>query len=658
MKEKQFLKALSKLSLKKRLVFSFVGVVLFSAALNALIFTVVLVGTMKKSTREKLTETLKVAFQRLDDITRGLEIYTDLISSDMTFGQILSFDSSLAITQKIGEFQRLSNADVVAFIPKPEQYLQIKNKIFINSGKEALVPSLKKSDLIRNLLHKAEKNTQKGWSLFVDNLFIFAMKPVLHFGTNMGVIFLARQAGHEFAQDIASATGTGIVLFNESKVFGTSLKLNDKALKIPEMEVYGTAAKVEKLVEDYNVEGQSYFSLFAPITNIENEYIAKLALLVSTGSIREAQHRTLRRALVVAALTTILSALIGYILARAISNPIQNITRGIQNITERGDLSIRIPGRFGAEIGILASSFNRLLGRLQETSEKLAASEQRMKKELTMASTVQEMLFPPKVIRYGDLELASFIDSSTETGGDWFGYAQDRLEKNVSVMIGDVTGHGMSAALITAITNGFFKGVQEAEDAFRLSLADSKNNSQLKKEIQKTRTEVATLNGDGFLSTAEMLAILNRILLESTQGNLLMTFFASVLDLKQMKLRYANAGHNRPFLCKIEGGKVVKSTVLMSPPSQRLGERAKVQYEESQQELSQGDMILWYTDGLLECENPHGEAFGKRRMLQLIRKYGHLPAEEVCRHITSIAYEFFEDVPRKDDITLVVGKIL
>src|SRR5207247_197785 len=127
----------------------------------------------------------------------------------------------------------------------------------------------------------------------------------------------------------------------------------------------------------------------------------------------------------------------------------------------------------GGEIGVLTGSFNKLLGQLQEAHDKLSASERRMKEELKDAQTVQEMLFPERSVQYGRLKLASFIDASTETGGDWFGYGKSEGGSNVTVLIGDVTGHGMPAALITAIANGFFTGIQEIEPSLEKVLSAS-----------------------------------------------------------------------------------------------------------------------------------------------------------------------------------------
>ena len=651
--------SLRDVSLKTRLTVAFAAVVILATVLGAVVFSVVLVSTMKKSAKEKIEETAKVAYTQVEQKTRGLEIYADLIGSDITFGQALSFDSSGGIEQKIEEFVQLSHANVVAFVPRPEQYVQIRDRVFVNSGNEALAPHLKTLEPIQKSIAQTESETRKGWLSFGGTIYLLAMKPVFHFGTNMGVIVLALRTNDDLAKAIASATGADITIFDRARVYGSSLQTKEGSLKAwPDQERYAQEKFDRKIVEDIGIDGVSYFAFFSPVRDLGGKAIANMAIHVSNAVIREARNRTLTQVLIVTLLATLLSAGIGYLLARAISTPLQQITNGILAIIDRGDLGIRVPGQFGAEMGILTRSFNRLLAQLQDAHEKLAASEQRMKQELTMASTVQEMLFPEREIHLESIELASYIESSSETGGDWFGYSQDRVGKNVSVMIGDVTGHGMPAALITAIANGFFKGVHEAEDMVRQVLREINQQTILHEREEMFSSLLDQFRKKRPLSTADLLTILNQMILSSTKGSLLMTFFASVFDPDQFELRYANAGHNRPLLCHPGSNGQVNIGILPSPASHRLGETTDLIFEETLMKVQQGDVVIWYTDGILECESPAGEMYGKRRLINVLRKETQSSAQQIRDAVIEDAYRFFANHPRKDDITLVVGKIV
>jgi len=650
------MKTFRDLSLKKRLAAAFAAVVVFSALIITLVFTVVLVGSMKKAAREKIEETSRVALSRIEDVTRGLEIYANLISSNEAFGQILSYDSAGGIQDKIEEFKKMSQADLVAFVPYAERYLAIKDTVFVNAGQEALAPSLKLSAPVSALLNPFPGDGARGWISLGASIFVFAMQPVSHFGANMGVVLLGRFCGDRFAKDLSAAAGTEIIIFNASEILGTSVLSSKSRLEaIPDQAFFFKKDKF--LDENLTLSGTSYLSYFLPIHDIEKKKIASLSLNVSNAPILEARNQTVTRVLFVAAVATLLSGLIGYFLARAISNPLIKITQGMFSIMEKGDLGIRIGGLFGAEIGVLTRSFNRLLDQLQDAHEKLASSERRMKQELTMASTVQEMLFPERSIKYGNLELASFIDTSSETGGDWFGYGATHDERTVTVLIGDVTGHGMPAALITAITNGFFAGVQESTENHQSLVSQVDAFKRDHPEVTDLLKGLETLRQQSSFSTAQMLSLLNQIILRSTKRSLLMTFFVSVIDLKKGEMRYANAGHNRPWHCRSLADGRRHISVLRSDPSPRLGEDANVEFVENTIAIRPGDLFLWYTDGILECENPAGEMYGKRRLMTLLQQTKG-SAEEIKKTVIDDAYAFFGDRPRKDDITLVVGRVL
>jgi serine phosphatase RsbU (regulator of sigma subunit) len=654
------MKFFRELSLRPKLIVAFAGVVLLSGILSSIVYSLVLVATMKKSAKEKIEETAKVATHQVDQKARGLEIYADLIAADITFGQVLSFDSSMAISQKMEEFKKLSQAEVVAFVPQAERYVQIKDSIFVNQGEENLVPILKEFEWAKRMNQESDGTGRKGWARLGEDIYLLAIKPVLHFGANMGSIILAQRTSDTLAKEIASAAGADVMLISPTRIMGSSLAVGERGGEIfsaVSKQAFGFSGN--KVVDALSMAKSTYFSLFAPIYDFDGKPISTLGIFVSHAVIKEAQNKTLRQVLLMAAVAAVLSAVIGFLLAQAIATPLHTMTGAILSIIEKGDLGIRIKGEYGAETGILTRSFNRLLQQLQEAHEKLAASERRMKQELTMASTVQEMLFPERLVRFDTLELASFIESSTETGGDWFGYAQDRSGQRVSVMIGDVTGHGMPAALITAITNGFFKGVHEVEDKVWQALAELHASGGTSEGASAVETVLANLRGKRRLTTADLLHVLNSLLLDSTHGSLLMTFFASVYDRESRELRYANAGHNRPFVCRVNGSAngLIGVTVLPSPPSNRLGESKDLTFVENIEKVNPGDFVLWYTDGLLECENSSGEMYGKRRLMNVLKKMAAASAEQVRDAVIQDARKFFGDQPRKDDITLVVAKI-
>ena len=610
------MKAFREMTLEKRLVYAFLLVVLVCSFLSAAVFTVFLVDNIRKSTKEKISETLKIVQSKVDETARNLETYADLISSDINFGQLLSFDSASGIQNKIDELSQQSHADAVLFIPKPMHYVQIKDAVFSSLGDDALKAAVKQWVLENGFL---ESGQRKGWIRLAEVPHIFSAKAVSYFGTVMGTIILLKRPTQEFVESVSQAAGAQVALLGGGgELIHASIKGATNSLDVPK----GTGSKEPEMIENLKVENGVYTALLSPILDYQGSGIGRIALLTSNASIREAQRRTLYSAAIAAVLTLILSTFLGYLLAGAVAKPIRSITASIREISEKSDLSIRVPQNAGAEIGILSGAFNRLLEKLQDTTEKLAQSERRMKHELTTASTVQEMLFPQKKIDFPRIALASHISTSSETGGDWFGYAHSQNQDKVSVLIGDVTGHGMPAALVTAITNGFFKGASDRD----------------------------------IVHPDRLLARLNDILIESTHKSLLMTFFASVFDPASRTLTYANAGHLRPLLCRKKDG-TYEVKVLPSDPGQRLGEELGTSYTQNEFQLEPDDLVIWYTDGILDCTNPNEESFGKRRFLKCIKDTANQPVEGVVTHIVSSFDEFSKGHPPVDDITVVAARI-
>lgn len=621
------------LSLKHRLIYAFIAIAMVASSLSALVFLYFLVENLKKSTKDQISETLKTVFSRTDEVTRNLETYADLISSDIHFGQLLSFDSSSGIQNKINDLQSQSHADYTIFVPKPIQYIQIKNEIFSSSAEKNSLKQAVKGWVEGNRLLEQETSALKGWIEFENTPMLFVAKPVLYFGTNMGVIVLLKEITQEFSKKLYESVGAHILfLSSQDQVISSSLAYTVDHSN-PFFRSLSNHNNSVELVENVTLGRETFLSLVSPLSDYSKKTIGKAVLLISNASVQEAKRKTILSAVIVALVTIFLSVGIGFMLANAISRPILSMTRSMQKIAESEDLSIRVQSDSGAEMGILSTSFNKLLEQLQSATDKLAASERRMKQELTMASTVQEMLFPEPLVQYGRLTLASHIQTSSETGGDWFGFSEEKQSKVVSILIGDVTGHGMPAALITAITNGFFKGVFEGQ----LGREDS-------------------LHFKNLLNTDALLKKLNQILIEATDKQLLMTFFAAVFDQSTLELHYSNAGHLRPFLCKKTDAGFQLST-LPSQPGKRLGEDAEVQFPRESIRLERGDLMVFYTDGILDCANPHDEPYGKRRFMNSIKKHSTKDPQAMLEHIIGDFEAFLEGAPKIDDITLVLAQV-
>lgn len=317
----------------------------------------------------------------------------------------------------------------------------------------------------------------------------------------------------------------------------------------------------------------------------------------------------------------VLFILIGTLLAifqgLSISRPIKQLAKRADQIA-RGDLAARVEVKSSDEIGVLGENFNYMADQivilLQQTAEKA-----RIEQELEVARTIQETLVPPPdLVDKGTLRFSGYFQPASQTGGDWWTW-HDLTGGKVLLVIGDVTGHGVPSAMITAAA--------------------------------KAACDVARAVHNDDVSVSRLLEIMNYAIFESAKRKFVMTCFVSIIDTRRRTITYANAGHNFPYL--LRGNEF--ATMMIR--GNRLGDVRESQYEAKTIELTPGDVLIWYTDGIVECENRSGEEWGEKRFRAAAKRAGGLDSSQMRDSIVAEALDFYGDVPRKDDITMVVGRI-
>jgi serine phosphatase RsbU (regulator of sigma subunit) len=322
-----------------------------------------------------------------------------------------------------------------------------------------------------------------------------------------------------------------------------------------------------------------------------------------------------------------LFALIGTVLAilqgLSISRPIKALAWRADQIA-RGDLGARVEITSSDEIGLLGENFNFMADQisilLEQTAEKA-----RIEQELEVARTIQETLVPTSdPIDHGVLTFAGFYQPAAQTGGDWWTWS-DLVGGKLLLVVGDVTGHGVPSAMITA-------AAKAACDVARYVYQDD-----------------VTVTG--------LLEIMNHAIFESAQRRFVMTCFASIIDPARRTITYANAGHNFPYLFRAGANDGRGEFGSLMIRGNRLGDDRTSRYEAKTTELAPGDVLVWYTDGIVECEGPTGEEYGEKRFRASVRRAAALGVGEMRDAIVGDAAAYFADTPRKDDITMVVGRI-
>ncbi|MBI3038994.1 SpoIIE family protein phosphatase, partial [bacterium] len=348
------------------------------------------------------------------------------------------------------------------------------------------------------------------------------------------------------------------------------------------------------------IGGESNLVLASPLSRL-NEYI-----LFATYP-RRLIDRVITEIFVKIALLSTISGLfaifIGFSLAKQFLWPIQELATGISAI-ERRDFEHQIPPLDNDEFGNLGQTFNRVIIGLEE---------------MHVGKAVQESLFPAEGIQLGEYEVFGKSQSMTDLGGDYFDYFSAG-ENQIVILVGDVSGHGVPAALLMAMAKS---GIA------MLSLADA--------------TKVAP--------TIEKL---NRMIYETVKKKRLMTFFYSVLDTKENVLTTGNAGHNYPYHFQKRNNTVTP----IENQSYPLGARKNSKYCEIQALLEPGDAMILYTDGIIESKNPNGTMVGYQNFSNIVQSAMQvsLGAQGIYQNIMDQFKAYTLGRPPDDDITLIVVK--
>ena len=392
----------------------------------------------------------------------------------------------------------------------------------------------------------------------------------------------------------------------------------------------GDAVAVEKLTvrSGVTVAGVKSITFAAPVRHGDTR-LGTLFLAYSLAPLEAelAKAEQLKRKESRASLRTMLfigliAVLVGLVLTIfqgiRIIRPLQALAHQANQIAG-GDLQARVKIRSQDEIGLLGDRFNYMAEQVSRLMNE-AMIKASMEKEMEVASAVQSTLVPDEaLVKRGNCSLAGYFKPASQCGGDWWNY-YDLADGTLLILIGDVTGHGFAPAMITAAAKG---------------------SATTFIEIHEGKVELKNL-----------LRLMNAAIHDTARGQFAMTCFASIYDPKTGTLSFSNAGHHFPYLHSAASGELTTLTVR----GNRLGDLKGSDYEVQQVQVQPGDMVVWYTDGIVEGEDARGEAMGERRFRQSIMANAGLAPQEARDRIIDTAREFFGEVPQADDITMVVGK--
>lgn len=271
------------------------------------------------------------------------------------------------------------------------------------------------------------------------------------------------------------------------------------------------------------------------------------------------------------------------------------------------------------ELGILAHSIDQMESQTLQYVEnitKMTAEKEKSATQLKIATEIQLGALP-KPIKFDQIDLFATMKPAQEVGGDFYDFFNID-EKHVAIVIADVSGKGVPAALFMMISK----------------ILLSKN---LK----------------AGMSPAEALSKTNTELCEENPAEMFVTCFCGVLDLETKLLTFANAGHEKPAICK----KHEKFVFAQTKAGFVLGGMPGIKYKDEQLQLESEDIFFCYTDGIPEAMNPESQPFGDERLIEVLNCSKDKPLEELCNDMNNAIVKFNDTAPQFDDITMLCFKI-
>jgi phosphoserine phosphatase RsbU/P len=301
-----------------------------------------------------------------------------------------------------------------------------------------------------------------------------------------------------------------------------------------------------------------------------------------------------------------------FLVSSNLTRPLEEITHVLQNVT-KGLFETKVRVTSNDEIGYTGDVINAMTEGLIERD--------RIKQSLALAKEIQQNFIPKETLKIEGFDVAGKSLYCDETGGDYYDFIEGvgGDSKKFGVAVGDVSGHGISSALLMATVRSSLR--QRALHHGRTAQIICDVNRQLAKDVEHSGEFI--------------------------------TMFLLVIDTAKKGLEWVRAGHD-PGLMYDPGTDAFKE---MSGSGMALGVDENWIYRENRtSDLSKGQVILLGTDGVWEAANPKGKMFGKEPIYDAIRKNHNGSANDILEAILFTLAKFQEGAKKEDDVTLVVIK--
>ena len=333
----------------------------------------------------------------------------------------------------------------------------------------------------------------------------------------------------------------------------------------------------------------------------------------------------------------------------------QTITRSVSDLygatlaVDSGQFTHRIEVTRKDQLAALSQSFNtmtasieRLLGEQRE--------KERLLGELEIAQEVQANLYPSGNVSLPTLEVHGICQPARTVSGDYYDFLVSGASE-LSLALGDISGKGISAALLMATLHSAVHAYRFAGDDMR-SAGDAPQLASLALGLDSAARDedVAPLLAASFAQPGQILGLLNRHLYRSTQPEKYATLFLAHYKGETAELTYSTGGQPPPLLLRADD-----SVVRLDCGGTVIGLLDGMTYEQGTETLGIGDILIAYSDGVTEPENDFGD-FGEDRLIELVRRHRKLPLEQIADQILVALRSWIGTQEQPDDITLVLAR--
>lgn len=393
--------------------------------------------------------------------------------------------------------------------------------------------------------------------------------------------------------------------------------VNDEFLK-----VYDSILKGETQLHNFMYSRKGYTTSVYPVEDADSGVVAIVGVVKNMDLLTSAKNSYICQIILIEALIAILSGVVWVVyMRRRIVVPVQQLSEAALNMVEHLEdgNSPELVVKHEDELRELADSFAtmyREVGAYIAKLETVTAEKERIGAELDVAAKIQSSMLPcifPAFPDRNEFDIYATMDPAKEVGGDFYDFFMVDAD-HLAFVVADVSGKGVPAALFMVIGKTLIK-----------------DHTGLHDDLGEVFTEV------------------NNILCASNSEEMFITAFEGVLNLKTGELRYVNAGHEIPFLCR-KGGvfepfKVRAGFVLAGMQG--------IRYRAGSIQLEPGDKVFQYSDGIPEAINSEKAPFGMKRLESVLVKNSEKAPSELLPLVKADVDAFVGDADQFDDITML-----